>query len=203
MDYQPNLAAAITDAFQSDVFVRNKMDVQHEPIYDTVTIAAAGAVNSTTTALFTNVGPAAGKTLADTNLTRAGELPSPEAFSIMAFRIYWNSDILRADLNTLLTNFAFQFVLGQKPYNTGPLWYYTAGAGIDGFTTRTSESAYTNGLPSREAIRHLHIPIVIENTLGFSASLQGTAFNLAAGAAGGTGLRLTCLLDGLHARGVQ
>lgn len=199
----PNLQANILDAFQSAVYVQNKMDVQHTPLYDTFTIAAGGAVNNTTTALFSNVGPAAGKTLADTNMTQANRLPSPQAFSIMAFRIYWNSDILRADLNTLLTNFALEFFIAEKVYNRAPLWYYAAGGGIHGFTTRTSESAYVNGLPSREAIRSLAIPIVLENSLDFRANLTGTAFNLAAGGAGGTGLRMTCLLDGLYARGVQ
>ena len=101
-----------------------------------------------------------------------------------------------------LRNFAFQLFIGEKPFNRAPLWYYAAGGGIHGFTTRTSESVYVNGLPSREAIRSLAIPIVLENSLDFSCNLVGTAFNLAAGGAGGTGLRLTCLFDGLYARGV-
>jgi hypothetical protein len=49
----------------------------------------------------------------------------------------------------------------------------------------------------------LAIPIVIENQMTFEAHLTGTAFTTTAAAAGGTGITLTLLLDGLYARGIQ
>ena len=49
----------------------------------------------------------------------------------------------------------------------------------------------------------LAIPIVIENQMTFEAHLTGTAYVAALAAAGGTGINLTLLLDGLYARGVQ
>ena len=70
-------------------------------------------------------------------------------------------------------------------------------------TTQTNTSVLTNGNPTREAIHKLAIPIVIENQMTFYAQLQGNAYTLTAGAAGGTGIALTLLLDGLYARGVQ
>ena len=193
----------IYEAFGSATYVQNRMDVQHTPLFDTVTIAAGAAANETTASWFTNVGPASGKTLAQTNLRNNSELPSPQAFSIFSFRLRWSPNILLADLISILNGFALDFTLGDKSYQLAPLWYFPAGGGIDGFTTRTTESVYTNGNPTREAIHKLAIPIVIENQMTFFANLRGNAFTLAAAGAGGTGLTLTLLLDGLYARGVQ
>jgi len=179
------------------------MDVQHTPLYDTVTIAAGANVTNQTASFFTNVGPASGKTLAQTNLRQASELPAPQAFSIFSFRLRWSEDILLADLLNILNGFCLTFTLGDKPYQRAPLWYFAAGGGIDGFTTRTDSSVYTNGNPTRESIHKLAIPIVIENQMTFFANLEGNPLALTAGAAGGTGLTLTLLLDGLFARGVQ
>jgi len=191
------------EAFNNSTYIQDRMDVQHTPLYDTITIAAGSAVNSLTSALFTNVGASSNKTLAQTNLSQSQKLPAPEAFSIFAFRTRWSEDILLADLLSILDGFTLEFSLGQKNYQRAPLWYFAAGGGVSGFTTRTSASVYNNGLPSREAIHKLAIPIVIENQMTFFAQLQGTAFTLAASADGGTGLNLILLLDGLFARGVQ
>jgi hypothetical protein len=193
----------IVEAFNSEVYVANKMDVQHTPIYDTVVYAAAATINDTNSAFFTNVGPASGKTLAQTNMRQGNRLPAPEAFSIFGFRFRWSENILLADLIAILNGFALEFSLGQKVYNRAPLWYFSAGGGIDGFTTRTDSSVYTNGLPSREAMHKLAIPIVIENQMEFSARLVGGPVTLAAAGAGGTGATIQLLLDGLYARGVQ
>lgn len=193
----------IVDAFNSEIYVNNRMDVQHTPLYDTVQFAAGATVSQLTSALFTNVGPASGKTLALTNVTQQQKLPAPEAFSIFGFRFRWSEDILRADLQSVINGFAVEFYLGQKVYQRAPIWYLAAGGGIYGFTTKVSEAIYSNGLPSREAMHKLAIPIVIENQMTFFAQLVGTPFTLAAGAAGGTGFTMQLLLDGLYARGVQ
>lgn len=193
----------ILDAFQSEVYVSNRMDVQHTPIYDTVTIAAAASLSVLTSAFFTNVGPASLKTVALTNLTQSQRLPAPEAFSIFGFRLRWSEDILLADLTAILNGMCLEFYLGQKVYQRAPLWYFNAGGGIDGFSTRTASSVYTNGVPAREAMHKLAIPIVIENQMTFYAQLQGTALTMTASGGGGTGVTLQLLLDGFYARGVQ
>ena len=193
----------IVDAFQSAVYVQDQMDVQHTPVYDTVTLAASGTVSQLTTAFFTNVGPASSKTLAQTNMTQQQRLPAPEAFSIFGIRLRWQENILYADLITLLTNFALSLTLGQKRYQLAPLWYFSAGGGIWGFSTITSSSNYVNGWPGREAMHKLAIPIVIENQMTFSAQFEGNSQTLTAAASGGTGATLQLLLDGLYARGVQ
>jgi hypothetical protein len=199
----PSTQAMITEAFNSETYVQNRMDVQHTPLYDTVVLAAGAALTTLSSALFTNVGPASAKTLALTNMSQSRLLPAPEAFSIFGIRFRYSEDILRLDLTTILNTFALEFYLGQKVYNRGPLWFYNAGGGIWAATTRTEESVYVNGNPSREGMHKLAIPIVIENQMTFYGQLVGTNFTLTASASGGTGLTMQCLLDGLYARGVQ
>jgi hypothetical protein len=193
----------IVDSFQSAIYVQDKMDVQHTPVYDTVTIAAGGTVSTLTTAFFTNVGAASNKTLAQTNMTQQQKLPAPEAFSIFGIRLRWQEDILLADLLTLLSNFALSLILGQKRYQLAPLWYFSSGGGISGFSTQTTESVYTNGWPGREAMHKLAIPIVIENQMTFYGQFEGNTQTLTAAVDGGTGATLQLVLDGLYARGVQ
>jgi hypothetical protein len=202
-----NTQNMIVDAFQSETYVNNRMDVQHTPLYDTFVLTngapPASTLSTLSSALFTNVGPASGKTLAATNLTQSQKLPAPEAFSIFGFRLRWSENILLADLLTVLNGFAFEFYLGQKVYQRAPLWYFGAGGGISGIATATAFTVLNNGWPARESMHKLAIPIVIENQMTFYAQLQGTTVNLTLLAAGGTGLTLVALLDGLYARGVQ
>jgi hypothetical protein len=193
----------IVDAFTAQTYVENRMDVQHTPLYDTFVVAAGNPLSLLTSALFTNVGPASGKTQAQTNMDQQRKLSAPQSFSVFGVRIRWSEDILLADLLTVLNGFCFEMYLGDKWYQRAPLWFYSAGGGINTFTTRTASSTYNNGSPTREAMHKLAIPIVIENQMTFYAQLQGTTVNMAAAAAGGTGLTLVCLLDGLYARGVQ
>ncbi len=193
----------IYSAFNSQVYVSDRMDVQSTPLYDTVTLAAAGTVSTLTTAFFTNVGAASNKTLAQTNMTQSQKLPAPEAFSVFGFRLRWQENILLADLYTVLTNFALSFYLGQKRYQLGPLWYYNAGGGVNAVTTANTTTVLTNGVPTRESMHKLAIPVVIENQMTFYAQFEGTQQTLTAAANGGTGATFQLLLDGLYARGVQ
>lgn len=204
----PNTQAMITEAFASDVYVQNQMDVQHTPLYDTVVIAAGSAITVLSSAFFTNVGAASNKSVGLTNMTQQQRLPSPEAFSIFGIRFRVAENILLADLEAVMglgaTNgFALETILGQKVYNRAPIWFYAAGGGIFASQTLTATSIYTNGLPSREAMHKLAIPIVIENNMTFYSQLNGNSYTLTASASGGTGITMVTLLDGLYARGVQ
>lgn len=198
----------IVDAFNGQVYISDKVDVQHTPIYDTVTIAANATLNTLASAFFTNVGPASGKNYSQTNMTQGQKLPNPEAFSIFAIRFRWSENILPADLYALINGFALEFWIGQKCYNRAPLWHYNAGGGISGSTavattatsTTINQSYLTNGLPAREAMHKLAVPIVIESNATFYAQLAG---NPITASSSGTGFTLQVLLDGLYARGVQ
>ena len=193
----------IINAFQSETYVANRMDVQHTPIYDTVTIAQAGAVSALATAFFTNVGPASGKSIALTNMSTSQRLPAPQAFSIQSFRFRISENTWPADWYILLNQFCLEFYLGEKWYQRAPLWYFSAGGGIWAATTQNASYVYNNGAPSRNGILSLAVPIVIESQMQFWAQLNGTATVLTATAAGGIGAILVLLLDGLYARGVQ
>ena len=207
----------IAEAFNSQTYVDNRMDVQHTPIYDTVTIAQAGAINETTTAFFTNVGAASGKTLALTNMTQSQKLPAPEAFSIFGFRLRISENTTLADWYILFNTFALEFWLGQKVYQRAPLWYFSSGGGVTGaeldismpaITTgsssaQTGQHVINNGVPMRESMHKLAIPIVIENQMTFYARLVGTANTATATGSGGVGIIMQLLLDGFYALGVQ
>lgn len=204
--FSPNASAFISNAFTSQTYVANQIDVQQEPIYDTITTAASATL-ATGSQFFVNVGSGSGKTLAQSNVLQSQRLPSPEAFSVFSPRIWFSSDILLGDAVAILKNLCLVFTMGQKAYNTAPLWHYCAGGGIwaaaSTTVNATTISAFSNGLPSREAMVALQIPIVIENGMNFYATLVGTSTVMTAAASGGTGSVITLLLDGLHARGVQ
>ena len=193
----------IVDAFNSATYVENRMDVQHTPIYDTVTVAASAIVNETTSAFFTNVGPASAKTLALTNMSQSQRLPAPEAFSIFGFRLRWSENLFITDAITILNGMALEFWLGQKVYQRAPLWYFSPGGGLNAVTTVTDHEYLSNGAVTRESMHKLAIPIVIENQMTFFARLVGNPVTLTAAAGGGTGVTLQLLLDGFYARGVQ
>ncbi len=200
--YQPSgaLQQQIVDAFRSSIYVDNRMDVQHTPIYDTVSIAAGGSLSTLTSAFFTNVGPASNKTLAQSNMTQSQRLPAPEAFSIFSIALRIGENVLEADLIAIMNGFALSLTLGQKRYQLAPLWHYPAGGGI---YASADASTFSNGVPSRAARLNLAVPIVIENQMTFSAQLEGNPYTLTAGGSSGTGVLLQLELDGLYARGVQ
>lgn len=196
----PGQVAFIQQQFNGTTYQPNTMDVQSEPLYDQLTTAQAGTITSNGMQFFT---APTGKTLNQTNVTEVRKLAAPEAFAVMAIKFYPQPDILLADWVAIGANFALQFQIGSKAYNTAPCQFYNSGLGISGYTTRTSQSFFTNGVPGRNSAHSLEINIVIDNQASFFGNLVGTTTTMTATASGGVGSVLTMLLDGLHARGVQ
>lgn len=200
----------IYSQFNGTTFQANAMDVQHEPLYDTVQ-AAAGATLANLTQFFTNPtanitpigGAAAPKNLAYTNVTTAKRLDAPEAFAVMGINFDWWPNVLLADAWAVSTSFSLEFWIGQKYYNRAPIPFYNSGTGIAGFTTISGASAYSNGLPAKGHRHELAINVVIDNQASFFGQIVGSPVTLTASASGGTGITLRDLFDGLHARGVQ
>lgn len=195
-------AAQIFKAFLGVTYQPNAMDVQHEPLYDTLTLAAGTNVLTAnmSQAFFANP---SGKTLNQTNVTKPSQLQAPEAFAVMCIQLHVDENILLTDLLALQDNSALQFVIGQKPYNTGPSWYYAAGGGITGFFTTSGTSMLNNGLASNSAKNPREINIVIDNQASFYGWFNGAQWTLTTAANGGNGMKVILLLDGFHARGVQ
>lgn len=187
----------VFNAFNDSAYVRDQMDVQQTPLYDTIAIAAGSALTVTASQFFGNV---TGKTINQTNLTRNNELIAPEAFSIKQFRLRYSEDILRVDVTNLYNGFDFEFYIGKKPYMQLPIWMCPSGGGVFGFSDKTSESAYGNGWPSSSACRSLALPLVISSKANFYGQLNGPAYTLNAL---GTGITIVCVLEGFYARGVQ
>lgn len=190
----------IIDSFRGQIYISDQLDVQDTPVYDTITYAASAQITTPNSQFFTNVGSQSGKSYVQTNMTQSQTLIAPEAFSVFGIRLYWDSTVLRADLNSILQGFVYEFWLGQKYYQRAPIPHFSAGMGISGFTTKTTESVYTNGTPLREGMHKLAIPLVIANQMKFYGQLVGSNFTLSAS---GSGLIMICELVGLYARGVQ
>lgn len=191
----------IINAFKGQIYISNQLDVQDTPVYDTITYSAGQTINTPNSALFQNVGPASGKTYAQTNMTQQGKLDAPEAFSVFGIRLNWSEDILRSDLQTLVNSWAYEFWLGKKEYSRANLRHYSSGMGISGFSTRTSESCYTNGWPDRSSMNMVAVKLVIANQMSFFAQLTGNSSQVLNSS--GVGLVLLNELVGLYARGVQ
>lgn len=200
------LANWIQNQFSGTTYQPNAMDVQHEPLYDrswnSATNApwAAGATIPNLTQFFTT-GNQTGKTLADTNVATAKRLDAPQAFAAMGIGLWFAGNILLADLNTIFNSFALEFWIGEKSYNRAPLWFYSPGAGVYGFSS--ANTAYVNGLPAKSHRHELAINIVIDNQASFYCQLVGSSVTLTSSTNSGTGANLMVILDGLHARGVQ
>ena len=201
-------AAAITqqqqfiiNSFKGQIYISNQLDVQDTPVYDTTTFAAGGTINTPNSQWFTNVESNSGKTYAQTNMTQNGKLDAPEAFAVFGVRLNWSEDILRADLQTLLNSWAYEFWLGKKDYQRANIRHFSSGMGISGYTTRTAESFYTNGVPGRGSMNMLAVKLVIANQMSFYAQLTGAASQTLSSI--GNGLIFLNELVGLYARGVQ
>jgi hypothetical protein len=211
--------AYITQKFQSQVYIQDMMDVQDEPIYDTISFLTGQTINQTTASWFSNVGDGAplfltsavNKTLANTNMTRNNTLIAPEAQAIFQYRIMFNENIdprdmlsitganVAAGLGTLPTGFAFNFTMGTKAYQTGFVINYAAGGGIYFTGTADTQSFITNGMPCATCAESLSVNLVIENEESFKGNLVGNPYIVL----GSTGVSAKLNLMGLHARPIR
>lgn len=196
--------AFVINAFRGQVYISDTLDVQDTPLYDTVSLNEGQTVQTgynSNSAFFSDIGAASGKSIAQTNMTEAKQLPAPEAFSVFSVRITWQEWIYYLDLQNLLTDYEYEFWLGKKSYQQANLRHFSAGMGIQGFSTLTGFQALTNGSTDSRSMHTLDIKMVIANLQSFYGFLGGnTQYVLNAS---GTGLILLCELNGLYARGVQ
>lgn len=209
----------ITQKFMSQVYIQDQMDVQDEPIYDTVSFLTSQAMNQTTVSFFSNVGDGAplyltatvNKTLAQTNMTRNNTLIAPEAQAIFQYRLKFNENIDPRDLLSITganvanaaapgtTGFAFQFRMGTKEYQTGPIGNYAAGGGVYFTGTASDQSFLNNGMPCSNCAEALSVNLVIENEESFRGNFIGNAYTVL----GTFGVSIVLQLMGLHARPIR
>jgi hypothetical protein len=187
----------IMEAFRAEEYIKDQMDVQAEPVYDTITLATADIIasGSTTSQYFKNI---QNKTLNLTNMTESGQLMNPEALAIFCYRFYLDPRNSVLDSENVLAGFAFQFTMGRKPYQTVPLWMIPQGGGID-LQGCCENCVVHNGRPTKEAIRPIAITLVLEQGVNFVGDLVGPNYTIDAT----QGFISQMNLDGLHARGIQ
>ncbi|MBK8200671.1 MAG: hypothetical protein IPK75_20230 [Acidobacteria bacterium] len=88
----------------------------------------------------------------DTNLKQAGRLPDPKHFFVTALRFLFSARNKLTDIARLNDNFYVEFEIGDKIYAEGHVDLYPSGAGIYGTSTKSDESAYTNGVADPNAV---------------------------------------------------
>jgi hypothetical protein len=186
----------IMEAFRAEEYIKDQMDVQAEPIYDTIVLAqnAIIAQGSTTAQYFKNI---QNKTLNLTNMTESGQLMNPEALAIFCYRWYVDPRNAVIDCENVMASFAFVFTMGRKPYQTIPLWMIPQGGGLD--LQGTGSGIVHNGRPMKEAIRPIAITLVLEQGVNFVGDLIGPNYTIYSS----FGFISQMNLDGLHARGIQ
>ncbi|MGH9501672.1 MAG: hypothetical protein ACRD20_02345 [Terriglobales bacterium] len=189
------------------------VDTLNQPSYDSVSFAAGAAM--TKTVLFQSPIGQGGKTLAQTNMTQAGQLPFPNQLVITSIKVYVANNTLQADLQNLISNVSFTLTIGTKPWFQGPLvllpaamgGYITYAAQIG--TAAAGDRPYfstTNGVPDPRASYALTLPITLQAGEGFNVTLNPeTAFNFAAadGTTYGVGTTILVVLDGELTRAVS
>jgi hypothetical protein len=190
----------IMEAFRAEEYIKDQMDVQAEPVYDTITLAGGLtpdtiAQGSTTAQYFKNI---QNKTLNLTNMTESGQLMNPEALAIFCYRWYVDPRNEVLDVENVMAGFAFVFTMGRKPYQTIPLWMIPQGGGLD-LQGCCDTCVVHNGRPTKEAIRPIAITLVLEQGVNFVGDLIGPNYTID----GTQGFISQMNLDGLHARGIQ
>jgi hypothetical protein len=179
--------------------------------YDTVS-GAAGAVLLTSYSVFSvPIGQqdpvtAAVKTKLQTNMQRGNQFPPPRCLVLQQLGFYFSSKMLKTDIDNILDACYIEFRIDEKIYFEGQLWQYPAGVGLSGFSTKTSESFYTNGVPMPQATRRYgDYSKYIAPLQQFSLTIlfPGTPPTLTATASGGAGMTLVPFMDGLTDRAVQ
>ncbi len=190
-------------------------DVITEPRYDTVTIVTGTALATffaqplgQGTGSFGAAGAA--KTLADTNMDLAGQLPTGFAFNIAGFRLGFPWDIVLADFRTVVNRAVFRFFSGAKAFLTVPARSVPAGNGPFGFFTQAAAADATivnNGWPSMQngyGIRGKPLQLRAQENFKVELIWPATTPTVAqTGYQPSPGLPITIYLDGDLGRPVQ
>jgi hypothetical protein len=134
-----------------------------QPLYDRNTVATGGTsqLNFFQVPLGgTAAGAATPKTQVDTNMDQGGSLPYPKNFEIHAIRLInaYSADV--DDLNLIYNNSWFRLFIGTKDYLVVNTFMLTAGVGLDGVATgSTNVASVTNGRNDQRGIYVLAEPI--------------------------------------------
>lgn len=187
------------------------VDIQQIPLYDSYT-APVATLQTPPIQFFTvpigstGSGFAVAKSIVQTNLTQPQRLEAPRSFEVHALRLYFQQNIVFADVLSLFNSVVAVLIVGEKAYQQGPTWMFPAGGGVSGNPTIAGATNWQNGLVNPCAINLIAQPFLVKLEQGenFRVELQGTSgFTTATAAAGGTGIYVVAVLDGILTRQVQ
>ena len=197
----------------SQMGISDYLDVVVEPRYDTVLLPAAGAGLLTffavpqgqPGAVFQIAGAALAKSLADTNMDLAGQLPGGYNFKLLGFRVMYGWNMSTQDLQTVINGAVFTFTIGSKPFLRTQLRNIPAGNG----PVSTAAAVNTSGwqmLSNSYSIAKK--PLDLLQTQNFQVTITWPGGAVAPTTVGATcqqaaGLPITVVLDGFLYRPVQ
>lgn len=185
-----------------------KREIISQPLWDTVSVAAATATQQVT---FFQIprGGAVGKTLEDTNMVLAGQLPRPQIFHAKAVSFLVKETVPSAavwaanpqDYEEILDGVA-QVVIGSKVMLEAPLYWLVQGCGpvVQQMTQAAGAAGarFTNGLPGMPYRWFLKHRLQIDENENFRVDCTWeTAFNVA------IAVDLVMFFDGELIRSVQ
>lgn len=161
-------------------------DVVYQPQYDILTYAAAGQAVLTFFAtpqgqgVTSHPGGAGAKTLADTNLTLAGQIPAPQKFMAIAVEVVFYPGSLPGrgpaaqatigqnanDQYVVMRSGSLIFTVGQKNYaQDAPIGAFPAQTKLDGvYAVADATTAAVNSLTQIELASVVGAPYVIQPT---------------------------------------
>ena len=186
-------------------FRGQKREIISQPMWDSNTVEAATATNQMT---FFQIprGGAVGKTLEDTNMVLAGQLPRPQVYHVKAVSFYVKEFAAVAagqepeDFFEVLDGVA-QIIVGAKVMLEAPLYWLVSGFGpVTQFHVSAGAEIFhgTNGLPGHPYKWFLKHRILIDENENFRVEVTWeTAFNHA------LKMDLMMFLDGELIRSIQ
>jgi len=219
-----NLDAPSSESLEKyNVNRSGQFEAVRQTLYDFQTYAQAGATSFT---FFQAPVGQSSKTLADTNMELAGQLPNPKMFLIQSIEVYFfpsgtttalPSTAAIADANSSFVNDTYnvgragwlEFFIGSKPYlREAPLLRFPPKAKLDGFAA--AATSLTAGAATQTQIAYaawggrpymLTPPILLKPTQNFAVTLNfPTAVALTAN---NTTARIGVVLDGILYRNSQ
>lgn len=193
--------------------ISDYLDVIVEPRYDTVLLPTA-ATPALLTFFAVPLGQAGGvfipaaagaKTLADTNMDLAGQLPGGYNFKLLGFRVQYGWNMSTQDLQTVINGAVFSFVIASKPFLRVPLRNIPSGNGPVSTAAAVNSSGWqvlSNGYSIAKK------PLDLLQTQNFQVTISWPGGAVAPSTVGATcqaaaGLPITVYLDGFLYRPVQ
>lgn len=157
-------------------FIPGVGDVLTQPLYDEITILAAGTSQAV---FFSTPQGQGGKTLLNTNMQLAGQLQAGYNMKVFSLAVSFRTAALLANIKVILDTGVAQFNIGSKWWWQSPLRFLPGGVGILGFSDLGAatplNAAWSHGVPDPRAMYTLRQPVEITQTESFNVTVGWAA----------------------------